>query len=77
VVLQFHAGRRRHNYRVGVPRGGAYREVLNTDSALYGGGNVGNQGRVGVEPIGSHGRGQSVALTLPPLAVLYLEPEPQ
>jgi 1,4-alpha-glucan branching enzyme len=64
-----------HGYRLGVPRGGAYREVLNTDSALYGGSNVGNQGRVEVEAVPSHGRGQSVALTLPPLAGLYLAPE--
>jgi 1,4-alpha-glucan branching enzyme len=64
-----------HGYRIGVPRGGAYREVLNTDSALYGGSNVGNQGRVEVEAVGSHGRSQSVSLTLPPLAVVYLVPE--
>jgi hypothetical protein len=59
-----------HGYRLGVPRGGAYREVLNTDAALYGGSNVGNQGRVEVEAVPSHGRPQSVALTLPPLAVV-------
>jgi 1,4-alpha-glucan branching enzyme len=64
-----------HAYRLGAPRGGAYREVLNTDAALYGGSNVGNQGRVAVEPVPSHGRPQSMALTLPPLAVVYLVPE--
>jgi 1,4-alpha-glucan branching enzyme len=63
------------DYRIGVPRDVAYREVLNTDSALYGGSNAGNQGRVQVEAIRSHGRDQSVALTLPPLAVVFLVPE--
>jgi 1,4-alpha-glucan branching enzyme len=64
-----------HGYRLGVPRSGAYREVLNTDSALYGGSNAGNQGRVEVCAIQSHGRSHSVELTLPPLAMLYLVPE--
>jgi 1,4-alpha-glucan branching enzyme len=64
-----------HEYRLGVPRGGAYRELLNTDSYLYGGSNVGNQGRVVVEDVASHGRSRSVVLSLPPLAALYLAPE--
>jgi 1,4-alpha-glucan branching enzyme len=64
-----------HGYRLGVPRGGAYREALNTDSALYHGSNVGNQGRVTVEQVPSHERDQSVLLTLPPLAAVYLVPE--
>jgi 1,4-alpha-glucan branching enzyme len=65
-----------YGYRLGVPHGAAYREVLNTDSALYGGSNVGNQGRVATENAPSHGRERSVALTLPPLAALFLAPEP-
>jgi 1,4-alpha-glucan branching enzyme len=64
-----------HGYRIGVPRGGAYREALNTDSALYGGSNVGNQGRVIAAAVPSHGHEHSLALTLPPLATLYLVPE--
>ena len=64
-----------HAYRLGAPRGGAYREVFNTDAGLYGGSNVGNRGRVAVEAVPSHGRPQSIALTLPPLAVVYLVPE--
>jgi 1,4-alpha-glucan branching enzyme len=63
-----------HGYRLGVPAGGAYREILNTDAEIYGGSNVGNAGRVAVEPVPSHGRGQSVSLTLPPLGALYLVP---
>jgi len=63
-------------YRLGVPHAGAYLEVINTDAALYGGSNVGNQGRVSTTPAGCHGHAHSVALTLPPLAAVYLVPEP-
>ena len=65
----------RHVYRVGVPRRCTYLEVLNTDSAEYGGSGMGNLGRVEVEDIPSHGFAQSITLTLPPLAVLWLIPE--
>jgi 1,4-alpha-glucan branching enzyme len=61
-----------HGYRIGVPREGIYREVLNTDSHFYGGGNVGNGGRIASEPVPSHGREHSLMLTLPPLATLVL-----
>ena len=64
-----------HEYRLGVPHAGTYREVINTDSALYGGSNVGNQGRVSTTPVGCHGHAHSVTLTLPPLAAVYLVPE--
>ncbi|NUP05853.1 MAG: 1,4-alpha-glucan branching protein GlgB [Polyangiaceae bacterium] len=64
----------RRGYRVGVPRNCDYLEVLNTDAAEYGGSNVGNLGRVQCEPVPSHGFEQSIVLTLPPLAVLYLIP---
>jgi len=63
-------------YRIGVPAPGAYTEVLNTDSAHYGGRNLGNRGRVETEPIPAHGFPQSLNLTLPPLAALFLQPEP-
>ncbi|MBA4254420.1 MAG: 1,4-alpha-glucan branching enzyme [Polaromonas sp.] len=68
----------RHGYRVGLPDVapvGLWQEVLNTDSAHYGGSNCGNHGRVQAEPVGQHGHALSVALTLPPLAVLWLQPE--
>ena len=65
----------RHGYRIGVPRPGRYREALNTDSALYGGGNVGNGGRdLVAEDRPWMNRPWSLELTLPPLAVLVLEP---
>jgi len=63
----------RANYRVGVPEDGFWREVLNSDATVYGGSGVGNFGGVHTEPFGFHGRAQSVSLTLPPLAVVYLE----
>ena len=65
----------RRGYRIGVPRGCAYLEALNTDAVGYGGSNVGNLGRVDVELVASHGYDQSIVLTLPPLAALYLVPE--
>ncbi|HEV2124880.1 MAG TPA: 1,4-alpha-glucan branching enzyme, partial [Chloroflexota bacterium] len=67
----------RHDYRIGVPRGGAYREVLNSDQVEYGGSGQRNAGRIEAEPVPEHGRPQSVRLTLPPLGVLVLEREPQ
>ncbi|WP_142810386.1 1,4-alpha-glucan branching protein GlgB [Tepidiphilus olei] len=64
----------RHGYRIGVPQGGYWRERLNSDAACYGGSNLGNAGGARAEAIPAHGRLQSLVLTLPPLAVLYLEP---
>jgi 1,4-alpha-glucan branching enzyme len=64
----------RENYRVGVPYPGYYAELLNTDSALHGGSNVGNAGGVASEPVPWHGQAHSVRLTLPPLAALWLRP---
>ena len=66
----------RHGYRIGLPHDGAWREVLNTDSGHYGGSNVGNDGQVDAEARPLHGQGWSVSLTLPPLAVVWLQPEP-
>jgi 1,4-alpha-glucan branching enzyme len=65
----------RHNYRLGVPRGGHWREVLNSDAREYGGQGYGNLGGVEAAPFPSHGREFSVTLTLPPLAVVYLKSE--
>jgi 1,4-alpha-glucan branching enzyme len=60
-------------WRVGVPEPGRYDEILNTDSELYGGSNVGNLGGVHSEPIPANGFDQSVLLTVPPLGALYLK----
>jgi 1,4-alpha-glucan branching enzyme len=67
----------RENYRVGLPRSGRWVEVLNTDSRLYGGGDVGNGGHVEAEPIGWNDQPFSARLTLPPLGVVWLRPEDQ
>ncbi|HXY34207.1 MAG TPA: 1,4-alpha-glucan branching protein GlgB [Planctomycetaceae bacterium] len=64
----------RQKYRIGVPRAGCYRELINSDAAIYGGGNIGNAGAVYTEPIPAHGHAQSLSLMLPPLAVLMLKP---
>jgi 1,4-alpha-glucan branching enzyme len=63
-----------HDFRVGLPHAGRWRELLNTDSPYYGGSGVGNMGGVDTEPIAWHTSPQSAALTLPPLAVLWLSP---
>jgi 1,4-alpha-glucan branching enzyme len=65
----------RHGYRLGVPLGGLWREILNTDSTHYGGSGVGNCGSVQSQPMASHHQTHSLSLTLPPLAVLWLEPQ--
>ena len=65
----------RYGYRLGVPQGGAWREVLNTDAAVYGGSNVGNGGSLHAEVAPSHGLPASLPLTLPPLATLILVAE--
>jgi len=64
----------RRNYRIGAPVAGVYREILNTDSELFGGSNMGNGGEVRAEPIPMHKYPYTISLTLPPLAVLALEP---
>jgi 1,4-alpha-glucan branching enzyme len=65
----------RHHYRVGVPRAGLWREIANTDSAFYGGSNVGNDGAVHTADSPVHGEPHSLELTLPPLATIMLRPE--
>lgn len=64
----------RENYRLGVPRPGYYREILNSDSELYGGSNLGNGGGVQSEAVSWMGREHSVQLTLPPLGAVVLQP---
>jgi 1,4-alpha-glucan branching enzyme len=63
----------RRGFRIGVPGGGRWGEILNSDAALYGGSGLGNLG--GVEAVARpwHGLGHSVEVTLPPLAVLWLK----
>jgi len=63
----------RMNYRVGVPRSGFWKEVLNSDAAIYGGIGHGNFGGAEATPVSYHGKYHSLSLTLPPLGVLFLK----
>ena len=60
----------RERYTLGVPEPGFYKEVLNSDSAYFGGSNMGNQGGVYTSAQQRHGRPCQITITLPPLAVL-------
>jgi 1,4-alpha-glucan branching enzyme len=64
----------RHQYRIGVPRGGFWREALNSDAQEYGGSGVGNLGGIEAEPVACDGHSHSITLTLPPLGALFLKP---
>ncbi|WP_338523909.1 1,4-alpha-glucan branching protein GlgB [Pseudomonas batumici] len=65
----------REAYRIGVPFAGQWKEVINSDAAMYAGSNYGNGGAVFTEDHASHGQATSLLLNLPPLAVLMLRPE--
>jgi len=65
----------RHNYRVGVPEEGHYVEKLNSDSAFYGGGNIGNDGGRWSEQVHWQEQPYSLSLTLPPLGIVILKKE--
>jgi 1,4-alpha-glucan branching enzyme len=68
------------NYRIGVPMGGHWREILNSDATLYGGSGLGNYGGVDAAPLPFHGRPQSLTITLPPLGIVGFQapgPEPE
>ncbi|GJL56719.1 MAG: 1,4-alpha-glucan branching enzyme GlgB [Nitrospirales bacterium] len=64
----------RQQYRMGVPRPGLYRELLNSDAEMYGGSNMGNAGAVEAEPVPSHNQPYSLLVTLPPLSVVFFKP---
>ncbi|NWF53312.1 MAG: 1,4-alpha-glucan branching protein GlgB [Syntrophaceae bacterium] len=65
----------RLNYRVGAPRGGFWKEMLNSDSRIYGGSGMGNLGGVEAAPLSLHGRSHMLTLTLPPLSAVFLKSE--
>ncbi len=65
----------RQDYRIGVPEAGRYRELLNSDARVYGGGDIGNGGSLHSDAIASHGLPQSLNLRLPPLGMLILKRE--
>jgi 1,4-alpha-glucan branching enzyme len=65
----------RDNYRVGVPLEGSWREILNSDAALYGGSGQGNFGGLSTIPLPIHGRPFTLNMTLPPLGVVAFQPD--
>ena len=67
----------RHKYLVGVPRGGFWRQVLNSDREEYWGSGLGNLAGVEALPVSVHGRPYSLSLTLPPLAAVFFKSEGQ
>jgi len=67
----------REGYRLGVPLGGHYQEILNSDAAIYGGSNMGNAGGATAEEMPWHGQSHSIVITLPPLSALFFKPIPQ
>ncbi len=75
LVVLNHTPLLRSAYRIGVPRAGFWKEVLNSDGEWYGGAGAGNLGGVWTEPIEDHHHPQSLALTLPPLSCIVLKPE--
>lgn len=74
VVLNF-STQPWNEYRVPMPEGGTWLELLNSDSPVYGGSGVGNLGKVHVEQVPMHGREHSVRLAVPPLGAVILAPE--
>jgi 1,4-alpha-glucan branching enzyme len=67
----------RNAYRIGVPRPGFWREILNSDATIYGGSGQGNLGGVESSPVPAHGRFHSLNLNLPPLGVVVLAAPPR
>ncbi len=65
----------RHAYRLGLPRGGRWREILNSDAVVYGGSGVGNLGAIEARAEGFAGFPACADLTIPPLATLFFEPD--
>lgn len=63
----------RYDYRVGVPKGGFWKELLNSDAEIYGGSGKGNAGGINADPVPAQGRDFSLSLTLPPLGILFFK----
>src|SRR6267142_4614272 len=63
----------RHNYRVGVPRPGHWREIFNSDSQQYGGADFGNLGGMDTQDIAWHGKQHSLNVIVPPLGAIFFK----
>jgi 1,4-alpha-glucan branching enzyme len=67
----------RYDYRIGVPQAGRYRALINTDAAIYGGsGQHDGAANPASQAIAAHGQAQSISISIPPLATLFLLCEP-
>ncbi|GAB4338633.1 MAG: 1,4-alpha-glucan branching protein GlgB [Desulfobulbaceae bacterium] len=64
----------RHNYRIGIPVPGRYRELINSDKKIYWGGDICFDGEYHTSDIPAHGHSHSLVLTLPPLSTIFLKP---
>ncbi|MGH7996596.1 MAG: 1,4-alpha-glucan branching protein GlgB, partial [Opitutaceae bacterium] len=76
LVVGHFSGVAREGYRIGVPRAGRWREVINTDSEFYGGSGAGNAGGRDSEPVAADGYPQSLALVLPPASTIIFKSTP-
>jgi 1,4-alpha-glucan branching enzyme len=65
------------SYRIGVPRGGRWEEILNSDASIYGGSGLGNMGGLVPSPIGWNRQPHSLVLLLPPFTVLIFKKSPR
>jgi len=65
----------REGYRIGVPKGGFWREILSSDATIYGGSGIGNRGGVHTDAIGCRGHEQSLVVTVPPLGIVVFVAE--
>lgn len=63
----------RYNYRIGVPRAGLWKELLNSDAEVYGGSGHGNLGGIRTESVPEQGHNHSLSMTLPPLGIIFLK----
>jgi len=63
----------RWNYRVGVPQGGYWKEMLNSDAEVYGGSGIGNHGGVHSDSHWHHGRQDSLSVVVPPLSIVMFK----
>jgi 1,4-alpha-glucan branching enzyme len=72
-VINF-SGVPHHDFKLGLPKGGVWAEILNTDSGVYGGSGVGNFGSVIADGEGTHGQNHSATIQVPPLAAVWFKP---
>lgn len=73
AVINF-AGHPHHNFKLGLPQGGAWDEILNTDASEFGGSGVGNFGRITADGDGTHGQPHSASISVPPLGAIWFKP---